>query len=60
MKTLVSVDVHFRWSAASATKLTVSPEEAFAILSMPAFAGFVSELVPNYGLPSVSEPENKD
>lgn len=40
--------------------VTVTPQEAFNLLMMPSFAGLIVNLVPEYGLSSVSEPENKD
>lgn len=40
--------------------VTCTPQEAFTLMSMPCLAGTVISMVPEYGLPSVSEPENKE
>lgn len=40
--------------------LSCSPQEAFNILMMPATAGLITVMVPEYGMPSMPEPENKE
>lgn len=40
--------------------VAVTPQEAFNLLMMPSLAGLIVNLVPEYGLPSVPEPENKE
>lgn len=60
MKTVVSMDVTFVWSEVSTTCLNMSVQEAYNVMMMPSFAGFISSMVPVYGLSPVSEPENKE
>lgn len=40
--------------------LSCTTQEAFALLAMPCFSGAVVEMIPEYGLPSVSDTENKE
>lgn len=55
-----SVDVFFLFNTAPAPLraehvVTCSPEEAFAIMTMPAFSGLVTKMVPNYSISSSDE-----
>ena len=49
---LRTVTVHIVKDGVSLT-LTCQPDEAFAIVTMPAFAGLVTMMVPEYGMPSL-------
>lgn len=57
IKTLSSVDVYLLLDEHE-TAVVCTPQEAFTMMSMPAFAGMVTKLVPNYELSEVSEEEN--
>lgn len=59
MKTVQSIDVHFILEGVSTT-VNMSVQEAFNVLMMPAFAGFISHMSPVYGLSPLPESENKE
>lgn len=40
--------------------VSCTPQEAFTLLSMPCLSGLVLNLVPEYGLPSMPDTENKE
>lgn len=42
------------------TVVSATPQEAFTLLSMPCLSGMVMNLVPEYGLPSLPDTENKE
>lgn len=48
MLAVKSVDVYFQWSDKSSTRLTMSVQEAYNVMMMPAFGGFITSIVPNY------------
>lgn len=55
---LVSVDVHMALGGEDdkfASVVSATPQEAFAMITMPALAGSIIKLVPNYELPKVSQ-----
>lgn len=54
---LVSVDVFMKLGDMEST-VNATPQEAFTMMSMPALAGSIVKLVPNYELSEVSEEEN--
>lgn len=50
---LVSVDVYVDVKKKGDLVLNCTPQEAFTMISMPAFTGLISKLVPNYELPEM-------
>lgn len=57
---LISVDVHMSLGGDGdkfASVISATPQEAFAMMSMPALAGSIIKLVPNYELPKMSEKD---
>lgn len=53
---LSSMDVHLSIDDLN-TVVSMSPQEAFHVVSMPAFEGFITSIVPNYELVSDELPE---
>lgn len=58
-KVCTSLDVWFSFygNVKTDTCVKMTPQEAFNVLMMPAFSGFISSMVPNYELPAMPEKE---
>lgn len=52
-KVCTSLDVWLSLDDNLTTCVKMTPQEAFNVLMMPAFAGLISSMVPNYELPAM-------
>lgn len=52
-KVVASIDVHLKLEDGITTCVSMSPQEAFNVLMMPAFSEMVTAMVPNYELPEM-------
>lgn len=60
MKTVISMDVWLKFEDNVNTCINMSVQESYNLLMMPSMTGLISSMVPVYGLPPVSEPENEE
>lgn len=56
-RVLTSVDVVISDGDSFELGVNCTPQEAFTIMSLPSFSALVTNLIPNYELPEMSEEE---